>query len=534
MPTRRQFLRRTGGAAALAVFAPHSLVEATAAPRRMLRGGRFSAGVMSGDPTPSGITLWSRVAEASGSGAVRLEVARDKSFRRVVTSKVLTTRAGIDHTVKARISGLESDERYYYRFETRDRQSPVGRFQTALPPDSNRPVKLAFFSCQNYPHGYFNAHELMAREDLDFVVNLGDYIYGESYHSRADGTGVRDDRIGREREGVVREALTLKDYRRKYDLYRSDPGLRAMHAAFPMVSTWDDHEIQDNYAGAAAGGGLPEAQRYSAARRRAAYKAFFEQMPHISSPGARNRLYRAVRFGRHVDLIMLDERQYRADQPCGDAVAPPCAEYEQPRTLLGSPQKAFLKRALETSTATWRLIGNEVAVMPVKTGPNTYFTYDFWHGYPGERREILEHIKAKAIKDVVFLTGDIHTFATGDVEITENGEKVATEIIGGSITSLALGEGDIDLGGGVILKGNDANPNTSPGVIDALKGFNPWVDYAEFDHHGYVVVEAGPKDLKATLRRIDTIKKRSAKRLPDVSYTIPRGVTSLKGLRRGG
>ena len=101
--------------------------------------------------------------------------------------------------------------------------------------------------------------------------------------------------------------------------------------------------------------------------------------------------------------------------------------------------------------------------MPVKTGPNTYFTYDFWHGYPGERREILEHIKAKGIKDVVFLTGDIHTFAAGDVQITEGGESVATEIVGGSVTSLALGEGDIPIGGGVILPGNDAEPEHVPG-----------------------------------------------------------------------
>jgi alkaline phosphatase D len=159
--------------------------------------------------------------------------------------------------------------------------------------------------------------------------------------------------------------------------------------------------------------------------------------------------------------------------------------------------------------------------MPVKTGANTYFTYDFWHGYPGERREILEHIKAKAIKDVVFLTGDIHTFAAGDVQLTEGGESVATEIIGGSMTSLALGEGDIALGGGTVLKGNDANPNTSPDIINALVGLNPWVDYADFDHHGYVVVEATRTELTAKLRRIDTIKKRSAKRLPDVSTRSP-------------
>ena len=533
MLSRRQFLTRSGAVGAAAVFSPQSMPDALGA-TRLLRGGRFSSGVLSGDPTPRGITLWTQVAEAGGRGGVRLEVARDKDFRNVVTRRTIQTRGSLDHTVKARLGGLRPHERYYYRFETATRESPVGRFQTALPEDSNEPVRLGFFSCQNYPHGYFNAHELMAREDLDFVVNLGDYIYAEAYHSRADGTGVRDDRIGRQRATIVREALTLSDYRRKYQLYRSDASLRKMHARFPMISTWDDHEVQNNYAGGDPSGGLAANERFSRARKRAGYKAYFEHMPHFSTARGTNRTYGTMRFGRNVELIMLDERQYRANQPCNDAVVPPCPELNNPRDFLGRPQMEFFKGALSKSTAAWKLVGNEVAMMPVKTGPTTYFGYDFWHGYPGERREVLEHIKAGNVQDVVFLTGDIHTFATGDVQITEGGESVATEIIGGSITSQGLGEADIDLGGGTILKGNDANPNTPPAIINALVGFNPWVDYADFDHHGYVVVEASAGELKSTLRRIDTIKKRSNAREPDISYTLPRGDKTLKGKRRGG
>lgn len=533
MHSRRQFLRRAGGASAVAVFAPQALAEAIAAPR-LLHGGRFTSGIASGDPSARGITLWTHIDEIAGSGGVRLEVARDRDFRNVVMRKVIATRPAIDHTVKARLTGLKPHERYYYRFETSNRESPVGRFQTALPADSKETVRLGYFSCQNYPHGYFNAHQLMAREDLDFVVNLGDFIYAESYHSRADGTGVRDDRIGRERQGVVREALTLSDYRKKYRLYRTDASLRLMQASFPMVSTWDDHEVQDNYAGNAADGGLPPEQRYSQARRRAGYKAFFEHMPHYAEPLGTNRNYRTQRFGKNVELIMLDQRQYRDNQPCNDAVAPQCADYNNPRNFLGRRQMDFFKNTLSKSTAAWKLVGNEVMIMPVKTGPTTYFGFDSWQGYPGERREALTHIKNGNIQDVVFLTGDIHTYAAGDVQIDENGESVATEIVGGSITSQGLGEGNIDLGGGTVLKGNDANPNTSPAVIQALIGVNPWVDYADFDHHGYAIVEASATELKATLRRVDTIKKQSVTRLPDVSYTIPRGDKTLKGKRRGG
>ena len=194
MLSRRQFLIRSSAAGATLVLAPEA-----AGATRLLKGGRFASGVMSGDPTPRGITLWTHLDGVGGRGAIRLEVARDKDFRNVVMRRTLQTRGSRDHTVKARLGGLRPHERYYYRFETATRKSPVGRFQTALPDDSREPVRLGFFSCQNYPHGYFNAHALMAREDLDFVVNLGDYIYAEAYHSRADGTGVRDDRIGRER-----------------------------------------------------------------------------------------------------------------------------------------------------------------------------------------------------------------------------------------------------------------------------------------------------------------------------------------------
>jgi len=216
MLSRRQFIARSGSAGAAIVLAPQTALEALAAPRgtaaRLLRGGRFSQGVLSGDPTPRGITLLTLLDNVSGSGSVQLEVARDRGFRNVVARKTIATSGSRGHSVKARVGGLKPDERYYYRFETRDENSPVGRFQTALPEDSNRPVKFAFFSCGEYTHGYFNGYDLMSRDDLDFVVCLGDYIYSEAYHSKAGGTGVRDDKIGKanpQNPGIVREALTL-------------------------------------------------------------------------------------------------------------------------------------------------------------------------------------------------------------------------------------------------------------------------------------------------------------------------------------
>jgi alkaline phosphatase D len=516
MLTRRQLLRRsTAGAAVM-------LLPAAAARAAPLREGRFRQGVLSGDPTPDGATLLTILDDVEGAGSVRLEVARDAGFRRVVASRTIATNGAKGHSVKARVRGLDPHERYFYRFATRTTDSPVGRFQTALPADSNEPVRFAFFSCADYTHGYYNAYELLEREDVDFIVNLGDYIYAERYH-RKGATGVRNDPIG--------EARTLADYRAKYALYRSDRALRDLHAKAPMIATWDDHEVQDNYAGHAPGGGLDAAKHYSAARRRAAYEAYFEAMPFF--PSGASRIYRALRFGRNVELIMLDQRQYRDDQPCGDATVPPCPDLDAPRAFLGRSQMGWAKRRLASSRAAWKVVGNEVMMMNAEVTGGAYYGFDSWQGYTAEREELLAHLQASAIKDVIFLTGDIHTFIAGDVRTQKSrGPTVALEFVGGSITSQSFGETDLPIGGGNVLRGNDANPNTPPAIIDTLRGLNPWVDQADFDHHGYGLVEATGDRFDVTLQRIPTIKRRTRAKLPadGFTYSVARGQTSIKGV----
>jgi alkaline phosphatase D len=538
MLSRRRFLIRSGSAGAALVIAPQTALEAIAAPRgaaaRLLRGGKFHQGVLSGDPTPHGITLLTVLDDVASAGSVRLEVARDRDFRHVVARKTIATSGRRGHSVKARVGHLAPHERYYYRFETRDRHSPVGRFQTALPADSRQPVRFAFFSCGEYTHGYYNGYDVMRRDDVDFVVCLGDYIYAEAYHSVARGTGVRDDRIGEpnpQHTNYVREALTLADYRDKYALYRSDKVLRSLHARFPMIAIWDDHEVQDNYAGGDPDGGLDPSLRYSAARRRAAYKAFFEAMPFFARRG--NRIYRSERHGRNVDLILLDQRQYRADQPCGDAVATACADYDQPRPFLGRAQMDWAKRRLSASRATWKVVGSETMMMPAKVTGGRFYSFDSWQGYPREREELLGHIKAERIENVIFITGDIHLFLAGDVRTDMgDGESVALEFVGGSITSTNFGEMNINAGGGVMIPGNDANPHTDPAIISALRGFNPWIDQADFDHHGYALVKASRSGFDCTLRRLETIKRRSRALLSSdgFRYHVVPGQKSIKGV----
>lgn len=535
MQTRRTFVRTAGSTALAVVLAPQAAaLGLTSAKRAPLASrGRFAEGVISGDPGTNAITLWTRLHDVAGSVAVDLEVATDAGFRKVVARQRIATTDAVGHAVKARVTGLKTRGQYYYRFATKTTDSPVGRFRTAPPAGSTEPITFAYWSCQEYAHGFYNAHELMAKDDLDFVICLGDYIYAETYSAKSNGRSVREDTIGKSgpNPDIVREALTLQDYRDKYALYRSDKSLQKVHQRFPMLTLWDDHEVQDNYAGKEADGGLDAAKRYSAARRKAAYRAFFESQPFFKPSG--DRLYRTVPYGKNVEVFVMDQRQYRNNQPCDDKVAPACAGWDQPRDFLGRTQMTWLKSRLSASKANWKIMANELTIMPTKVLGDAFFTFDGWQGYPREREELLQHIDEKGIKDVVFVTGDIHTFITGDVQrgFDGKGKSVALEFVGGSITSQGLGETDIDAGGGTVIKGNDAKPNTPSVIIDALRGINPWVDAADFDHHGYGRITAHKDGMTSELVRLQTIKQKSTKTLPSkgFKYEVARGQTSIKG-----
>ncbi|MBN1529207.1 MAG: alkaline phosphatase D family protein [Thermoleophilaceae bacterium] len=517
--SRRRFVTGASGLTAAVLLAPEAIA---AKPRRRpsLRGGRFAEGVASGDPAPRGITLWTRVASAEGSGTVELQVARDRGFRKVVARDFVKVNSSTWHYAKARVTGLRPYEEYYYRFATRDEESPIGRFRTALPPDSNHPVRFAFFSCQDFTFGYFNAHALLAKEDLDFVVCLGDYIYAEDYYPVGPTGGVRDDTVG--------TAETLDQYRSKYALYRTDPNLRRVHARFPMINIWDDHEVQDNYAGGAGPtGGLDPALHYSDARKRAGYQAFFESLPTYGAKRGSTRIYRAARFGRNVDLVLCDSRMYRDDQPCGDpVVGPACPELEQPRKYLGRSQMKFVKERLASSDAAWKVVANQLMIMRTYYPGGDIINFDSWMGYPTERKELVGHIRNKKIKDVVFVTGDIHTFVAGDVRLNDSDKRaLATEFVGGSISAPGLGEG----GGGILPTADPNNPKTPEAIINLLKSSNPWVKSGEFDHHGYGLAVASKKDFRCTLKRVATVRKPGGKLLPtgEFHYRVKRGHPSI-------
>jgi alkaline phosphatase D len=231
-----------------------------------------------------------------------------------------------------------------------------------------------------------------------------------------------------------------------------------------------------------------------------------------------------------MELVLLDERQYRANQPCGDALAFPCSSWDRQRTILGRRQLGFLEGRLQASPAAWKVVGGQSLIMPNRVHDGEFARFDSWQGYPQEREQLLSFIRDKGIRDVVFITGDIHTFLTGDVRTNMGeGETVAIEVVGGSITSQSLGETDIPVGG-ITLTGNDAHPKTDPAIIAALRGINPWVKGADFDHHGFAQVKASQDGFDCELVRLETIKKRSRATLPpsaDFKFSVKRGQKSL-------
>jgi alkaline phosphatase D len=495
---RRSFLIGALATGAAASAPLNYAAKARAKSFPLAKHGSFGLGVSAGFPRPRGIVLWTRLGGADRSSKLRLTVAKDSKFAKVVEEKVVTARADRDFTARSFVKGLRPSEEYFYRFSTENSNSPVGHFRTAPPKDSNQPLKIVFYSCQNYQAGFYNVQRAIAKEkDVDLVVCLGDYVYESDYYEAAK---VRDDTTGRNKDGVVE---FIDEWREKYRLYKSDPDLKAMHAAHAYTAIWDDHEVENNQAGATPGAGAapnetddghPRRMPYLE-RKANAYKAFFNYHARTRFKGDRDRIYEHRRLGKLVDLIVTDERQYRAPQPCGDAIVTPCPDAATVRAMLGDRQKDWFKRTLQGSSAKWKLWGNEVMLMGFAITPTTDAILDEWDGYAAERTELMNHITANGIKNVVGITGDLHNFFAGTVTDTgkSGGTPAMTEFVGSSATSLGLPE----------------ETGLTPTFLDALKPANTQWKYAEFASRGYGVLEVKPADVSCTFKKPTTIKTRN-------------------------
>jgi alkaline phosphatase D len=414
----------------------------------------FKLGVASGEPSPDGMVLWTRLAPSplapdGGMGdrrvPVRWELAADEHFTRILQKGETVAEPAWGHSVHVEPRGLAANRPYWYRFIAGGETSPVGRTRTAPAPGVVLDkLRFVFCSCQKYEPGYYAAYRHMLAEDPDLVLFLGDYIYEKGSENKDDV-----------RKHELSEARDLPTYRQRYALYKLDPLLQAVHHAAPWVVTWDDHEVANDYDDLLDEFNGDPAE--FAKRKAAAYRAYWENMPlrAFSRPAANGamQLYRTVDWGALAQFQVLDNRQYRGPRGCQPAdliarhaeyvkLVQDCPDLHSDRTFLGRAQEKWLATALGKTRARWNVLAQQtimsslIRVNPADEKGPPVFSADVWAGYPMARDRILRHWAEARTSNPFAVGGDIHSFEAADMRLTPDGPPVGAEFVGGSITSL--------------------------------------------------------------------------------------------------
>lgn len=479
MISRRRFIRSSALSSTALLASWQSGLQASVKDPKVIE--RFPHGVASGDPTHNSVVIWSRVNPLSGdknSGRtirVKWEVSTSPDFNSLTQSGHLSTDSAKDFSIKIEVNHLTPSAQYFYRFIADDVTSETGRTRT-LPTGSLDKLTIAIASCSNYPFGYFNAYEVIAADsEIDFVLHLGDYIYEYG----ADGYGgAVGDTINR-RHQPAHETLTLDDYRQRHAQYKSDVASRMMHAAHPLIPTWDDHESANNpYIEGAQNHQDNEGDWKT--RREASLQAYFEWMP-IRDPlnnHDRKKLWRHFQFGDLASLVTLETRH------TGRGVQVDYSEHlpainndkdlsefkdrvlnDKRRTMLSDEMNHFLAKALATaSKSRWQLIGNQIPMAKTHVPDLTEFLNweelqtegnpiaeelsqmkklgdldlplytDTWDGYPMAREAFYKLCRDQKRNDLLVLTGDSHSFWLNELA-TQNGIPMGFELGTAGITS---------------------------------------------------------------------------------------------------
>jgi len=457
----------------------------------------FALGVASGDPAADSVILWTRLTADEALPAddilVEWEVATGPDMADVVSSGAGVALAALGHSVHVDAGGLEPDREYWYRFRVGEFETDPARTRTfAAEGTVPERFRFAFSSCQNWEQGYYAAYRDLAEQgDLDAFLFLGDYIY-----EYATG-GYADERS--RATGQEFECETVEQYRARYELYRTDPLLRQAHALVPWIITWDDHEVDNDYAGAVA---EDDAEREAfLARRAAAYQVWYEHMPVRLPPpdGPDYPIYRSARHGDLVQFDVLDTRQYRADQQRSEAAFDFLGDPVQARdetlaaspdqTMLGAEQYDWLINSVGSSTVVWNAVSQQVFMFGANALPGSdppIIIVDTWDGYSGERARLLEDL-AGATQNLVVLTGDFHSAAVGDLRTDPFDQSlpvVGTEIMASAISSAFFDD-------------NDDVTN----LVAAALGGNPQIRW--FDaRRGYTICEVTPERWTAEFRAV--------------------------------
>jgi len=553
---RRQFLR--GAVTAAGLFAAPSFMQSARGDTWRDGTSLFPLGVASGDPTHDSAVLWTRLADDPlgdaplGDAAipVAVEVAQDPGMRRVIRRGLAFARVDNGYSVRVAVADLPPDCWLYYRFTAQGRYrghaSRVGRTRTFPHPDGRRgpravtrgercrvhEARFAVASCQHFGQGFYPAWRDIAAQDLDFVVHVGDYVY-------EDGAAAAPLLNGRNHAGG--ELFTVADYRRRYAQYRLDPNLQNAHAQCPFIVTWDDHEVDNNYAGEIAEEGAPFVDDEFLERRRNAYRAYAESMP-LRLPPLRSgddglQVYRRLQFGDLADLHVLDTRQYRTDQPAADGFGstseldPVTAAFleqvfgeplfdadgilDPAATLLGGRQEAWLATNLARSRAAWNVLAQQVMLMPwnlretaklsVELGPNfpnkpeavaaigtldNILNVDAWDGYSRARERLLRMLDRLRPASPVVLTGDIHSAWAAnllkDFGDPQRSDVLAVELVCTSISSTFLAP----------------DPRPTDQLVRASLPANPHIAYFNGAFRGYCLCEVDSRRWRTAFRAV--------------------------------
>ncbi|MDQ2749288.1 MAG: alkaline phosphatase D family protein [Actinomycetota bacterium] len=577
LPTRRTVLKgaalTTASVAAATAFRGFDAAAAAAPASR----GIFGYGVASGDPTADAVIIWTRATPpprraggpiaTPGSGLgdpvhVEWELARDRQFRSVVARGRVTTHADSDHTVKADVRGLRPYTRYYYRFRAHGETSAVGRTQTA--PDERHRVhalRFALVSCSNYTGGYFGAYRAVSeRDDLDFVLHVGDYIY--EYGNGPDRYGPAD-LVGK-RDGIPAiETIDLEGYRLRHALHKADPDLQRAHLKHPWITIFDDHEVANNAWATGAENHTPGVEGDFMRRRRQAYEAYLEWMPfrlpeqhRVAHQGI--RFFKRFTFGALGDLSVVETRQNRSAQvdvapftktgggfiPTGIPAVD--AQLADPARHLPEPEQLeWLKRNLSERGRPWHLIGNQVIITPVRfpgavigvPSVPLLLNSDQWDGYQADQADLITHLRAQPAHsgDAVVLTGDIHSSWAMDIPANRSAtgyEPVGVEFVCPSVTS----DGFYELVRASLPAGTPIPTAVAAtqGVTGAVAATNPWIKYLDGVGHGYTLIDVTPARVQADyyLTPVPTAQRPDPRVDPTVEPVYARSWQTLSGSRR--
>ena len=514
--SRRTLLLSSAAVGAAGATSVWPLAASAAPYRGPLRADPFTLGVASGDPDHDGFVLWTRLAPTpladDGLGGmpsrdvpVQWELAADPGFRRVIRRGVAVARVNAAHSVHVELHGLAPAREYFYRFKAERYVSPIGRTRTAPAPWANGgTLAMSFVSCSQYEHGYFTAYRRLAEDEPQLILHLGDYQYeyGPDTYNIPGGNP-------RDHQGP--ETVTLANYRQRHAQYKTDPDLQAAHAVAPWAVVFDDHEIENNWADE-----VPEQEDpNSAARRAAAFQAYYENMPlrRTSVPrGLDMQLYRRLHWGRLATFHLLDTRQFRDDQACGDGYKDCPAAADPARSITGAEQEKWLLDGFHRSTARWDILGQQVffGQRDNNAGPAKVVSMDSWDGYAASRDRITRGWLDAGVRNPVVLTGDVHAHWADDLKLDytdPTSRTVGTELVCSSITS--TGDG-----------------------VDVASGQHPWAAWNPHlrfynNQRGYVRTQITQDAMTADFRVLPYVTRPGAAAHTRASFVIEDRVPGL-------